>query len=230
VYNLSVYIGWDEREVAAYRKAEETLSRTSDLSACPLDIGKLRDQGVMNRPVIEKDGKMYDVISQAYQSTDFAVSRFVVPILCSTRWALFTDCDVIFLDDVTKMFEEIEPGKAVYVVKHSQMQRQTTKMDGQLQQFYARKNWSSVMLFDCEHPANRRLTLHDINSRPGRDLHKFYWLADDEIGELHRRWNWLVNVTRKPLDIGIAHFTLGGPWFDNWIPKEHDDIWLNACP
>jgi hypothetical protein len=101
-------------------------------------------------------------------------------------------------------------------------------MVNQQQTIYPRKNWSSVMLFNCNHPANRRLTLHDINNRPGRDLHAFYWLHDEEIGTLNPRWNWLVNEQERPLDVAIAHFTNGGPWIAGWIPAPFDDLWLEA--
>jgi lipopolysaccharide biosynthesis glycosyltransferase len=151
-----------------------------------------------------------------------------VPIICQDGFALFTDCDVVFLDDVNKMLSEIKPGKAVYVVKHNHDGSETLKMDGQKQTSYPRKNWSSVMLFDCSHPANRRLSLESVNRMPGRDLHAFYWLADDEIGVLHPRWNWLVNVNLKPESTGIAHFTLGGPWIPNWENQAYDSIWHNA--
>jgi lipopolysaccharide biosynthesis glycosyltransferase len=225
---VRVYIGYDPREYDAYRKADATLIEQSGIVHEPLVASRLAAHGIYSRPYDARGGKIYDIPSQAHAATEFAVTRFLTPILCQTGMALFTDCDVIFLDDVRRMLDEIEPGKAVYVVKHKVVGSQATKMDGQPQQFYRRKNWSSVMLFDCDHPANRRLTLHDVNNRPGRDLHGFYWLHDDEIGELPARWNWLVNVQPKPDRVGIAHFTLGGPWFPDWIPSQNDDLWLEA--
>jgi hypothetical protein len=86
-----------------------------------------------------------------------------------------------------------------------------------------------VMLWNCDHPANQRLSLQDVNERPGRDLHRFYWLNDDEIGSLPREWNWLVNVTEKPKNPCIAHFTLGGPFTPGWLKADHDLIWLQAA-
>lgn len=169
--------------------------------------------------------RWYDLPSNAPFSTEFATSRFLTPILAQSGWALFADCDVVFLRNVRDMLREIEPGKAVYVVKHWN-HGGGTKMDGKEQTVYRRKNWSSVMLFDCDHPANRRLTIEDVNRRPGRDLHAFYWLNDDEIGELDPAWNWLVNVEKQPAHTGIAHFTLGGPWFSDWKPAPNDEIWL----
>jgi hypothetical protein len=85
-----------------------------------------------------------------------------------------------------------------------------------------------VMLWNCDHPANQRLTLQDVNERPGRDLHRFYWLNDSEIGALPPEWNWLVGVQPKPAAPQIAHFTLGGPFTPGWKGAEHDEIWAEA--
>jgi hypothetical protein len=131
---------------------------------------------------------------------------------------------------VAKLFDYGCENKAVQVVKHVYEPSALWKMDGQANRPYARKNWSSVMLFNCDHPANRRLSLHDINSRPGRDLHAFYWLHDDEIGLIPREWNWLVGEQDMPLEPKLAHFTLGGPFVPGWMPRAHDDIWLKECP
>jgi lipopolysaccharide biosynthesis glycosyltransferase len=169
---------------------------------------------------------MYDIISQAPQATEFAVSRFLVPILEQKGIAIFLDCDVLVLEDVYKLLDEFDKDRAVQVVKHNHLGREQTKMDGQLQTRYNRKNWSSVMLWNCDHPANRRLTLDAINHWPGRLLHAFAWLADEEVGELDPGWNWLVGVQPQPAKIHIAHYTLGGPWLQNWSVRDHDDLWL----
>lgn len=224
---MRVFIGYDKREDAAYDKAQRTLYATSGIRAERLDIDKLAAQGLLRRPVDRRGDTIYDIPSGAFASTDFAASRFLVPLLCSTGWALFTDCDVLFFRNVHKMLDHADPSKAVMVVKHDQ-DGGGTKMDDQPQQSYNRKNWSSVMLFNCDHPANRRLTVQDVNERPGRDLHAFYWLSDDEIGDLPREWNWLVNVQEKPEQVSIAHFTLGGPWLPNWTAQENDELWLTA--
>jgi hypothetical protein len=115
------------------------------------------------------------------------------------------------------------------VVKHGKIEGGSTKMDGQAQVSYSRKNWSSVVLFNCDHPANQRLTLHDVNARPGRDLHRFYWLHDSEIGALPPEYNWLVNVNPKPEQPKIAHFTLGGLFTEGWKGAQYDHIWLEAA-
>jgi hypothetical protein len=225
---LRVFMGHDRREEAAYKVAAETLRRQSGIEAEPLVEHSLRIKGLLWRPV-DRRGWMHDFVSDASQSTEFAVSRFLVPILCTGGWALFTDCDVVFLRDVHRLLEVADPTKAVMVVKHQYEPRESFKMDTQPQVAYWRKNWSSVMLFNCDHPANRRLTLHDVNTRPGRDLHAFYWLHDSEIGELSHEWNWLVGEQPKPPNPAIAHFTLGGPWLPGWKGARHDEIWQEAA-
>ena len=81
------------------------------------------------------------------------------------------------------------------------------------------------MLFNCDHPANRRLSLWDVNNRHRDELHAFYWLHDTEVGVLAPAWNWLVDVEPRPADLGIAHMTLGGPWLPGWEGGSFDDEW-----
>lgn len=228
---MRVFIGFDQREAVAYKVAEKSLRKraSTPVEVIPLETQRLAAFGLLRRPT-DRRGVIYDIPSNAPCSTDFAISRFLVPHLAQTGWALFVDSDVVFLADVAEILEQADPDKAVMVVKHQQAGG-GTKMDGQAQLSYPRKNWSSVMLFNCDHPANRRLSLQDVNERPGRDLHAFYWLHDSEIGSLTADWNWLVNVTEKPLFPKIAHFTLGGPFTPGWDvgSQPHDNIWLEAC-
>lgn len=203
-------------------------------TAAPLDVTLLKAEpltarGLLWRPVDTRGDAIYDIVSNAPCATEFSNSRFLVPILCTAGWALFVDCDVVFLADVDEIFRLADPTKAVMVVKHDHRPAAETKMGGAAQTLYPRKNWSSVMLINCDHPANRRLTLSDVNARPGRDLHAFYWLADSEIGELPARWNWLVNEQPMPFDPAIAHFTNGGPFTAGWPGAPFDDLWSSAA-
>jgi len=222
------YIGYDDRERDACTVAVKSLLRVSPQADITLlDIDQLAAQGLLRRPV-DKRGPMYDFMSNANASTDFAISRFLVPIICQQGWAMFTDCDVVFLADPHELLRQVNPSKAVYVVKHRYIPKEGIKMDGQIQTIYSKKNWSSVMLFNCDHPANRRLSLVDVNERRGLDLHQFYWLHESEIGELPAEWNWLVGVQPKPDAPKLAHFTLGGPWLPTWKQSEHDELWWEA--
>lgn len=249
---LKVYIGWDSREVEAYQVAEASIRRhvSRPVQITPLMLPQLELAGLMRRPMrrltkgkgmIVKDGKierrvitsahglqLWDEISDAPMATEFANSRFLTPLLAQTGWALFIDCDVVLLEDIAELFKLADPDKAVMCVQHGRLEEEGTKMDGQIQTVYNRKNWSSVMLFNCDHPKNRGLTLQMINTRPGRDLHRFCWLEDADIGTLPAEWNWLVNVQPRPPAPKLAHFTLGGPWLPDWRRQAHDDIWLGA--
>lgn len=233
-----VYIGWDPREGPAFRSAWHSL-----LNRCvfpptihALVLKRLELRGLLRRPTRRIHGQLWDDISEAPMSTEFAISRFLTPILAQRGLALYIDCDVVFLADVQQLFNfaKDDPSKAVWVVKHGRFTLPAmpnypeTKMDGQQQTLYARKNWSSVMLFNCDHPKNLGLNLELINNRPGRDLHRFCWLDDHEIGTLPPEWNWLVGVQPKPYNVKLAHFTLGGPWLPNWKAQPYDDIWLDA--
>ncbi len=184
---------------------------------------------MLTRPIEHKDGKMWCPISEAPMSTEFAISRFCVPFLQHSGWALFADCDVLCWEDIGNLFTLANDRYAVMVVKQKieSGKLKVEKMDGQAQTYYNRKNWSSVILWNCGHPANKwSFTLEMLNTWPGRDLHAFRWLHNEEIGELPQHWNWLVNVTPgEPQRRGIWHYTLGGPWFKNWIPAKHDQEW-----
>lgn len=221
---MRIWIGFDFREKEAYAVAAKTATAFG-CDVIPIYEQRLRDAGLLTRP-LDRRGLMYDLNSSANQSTDFAISRFFVPILQHSGWALFADCDVVFLRDPHELLRIANPKKAVMVVKHVDLPiGEPTKMDGQVQTAYSRKNWSSVMLVNADHPANRRLNLLSLNQLPGRDLHAFSWLHDSEIGELPAEWNWLVGIQSKPANPAIAHFTLGVPCLPNWEPKEHDSIW-----
>tara|TARA_R110002096_G_scaffold159194_1_gene324920 strand:- start:171 stop:503 length:333 start_codon:yes stop_codon:yes gene_type:complete len=100
-------------------------------------------------------------------------------------------------------------------------------MDGQLQLPYPRKNWSSFILWNCEHPKNKLLDLETVNNQAGQWLHRFSWLDDEDIGELSLEWNWLVGHYTAPADgePKVLHYTEGGPWFENMRDCEYDHIW-----
>ncbi len=222
---MRVYLGYDGREKEAYRVAEKSLLSVSPGAVVtPLDAERLASFGLLRRPT-DLRGGIYDFPSNAPASTAFHVSRFLVPHLAQSGWALFCDSDVVFLADVAELFALADPTKAVMVVKHYQGGG-GFKMDGQIQTAYRRKNESSVMLVNADHPANLRLSLQDVNERPGRDLHQFYWLNESEIGYLPAEWNWLVNVEPIPKAPKIAHFTEGGPWLSGWPGAEYDALWI----
>lgn len=215
---LDVYIGWDSREPIAYDVAKKTLL---DRASVPVDVHPIK-----LAELVEKGAYTREVDPLA--STEFTYSRFFTPWLAGYKgWALFCDCDFLFLDDVAKLTEYLDPSKAVLCVKHDYTPKATVKMDGKVQTNYPRKNWSSFMLFNCEHPSTRTLTPEVINSQTGAYLHRMQWAADEEIGGIPERWNWLEGWSEKP-EMGTPsaiHFTNGGPWFKDWQNVDYGDEW-----
>jgi len=225
---VQVMIGFDPREAAAFAVTRASLWRHLDpgVPVHGLVLDDLRARGLYRRPTRTKLGRMWDDISGAYCATQFAISRFLVPYLCGYRgWALFMDCDMLVRAPMAELFALRDDSKAVMCVQHDYAPAEGEKMDGQAQQLYACKNWSSLMLFNCGHPANAELTVDLVNSLPGRDLHRFCWLKDEQLGELPKAWNHLIGEYPPDPAAKIAHFTLGGPWFAGFEQAEFADEW-----
>jgi hypothetical protein len=225
---LEVWLGWDDREPEVCRVAAKSLRDVSGMDPHWLRYERLRDAGLLWR-MFDRRGGLHDFVSNAPCSTDFAISRFLVPILAQEGWALFCDGDVVFKRDPKQLMAYADPRFAVMVVKHRHLPTEHTKMDGREQVSYYRKNWSSVILWNCAHPANRRLTVRDVNDRTGLYLHQFSWLHDAEIGSLPAEWNVLINQMPIPEDPAILHFTLGCPGLPGWKGAPNDELWLEAA-
>jgi len=234
----TIFLGWDSRERDAWAVARYTLLHhlKRPVPVKTLSLGALYEQGLYSRPTKNTaNGRLIDVLSarpgyDGQMSTEHANARFFVPYLAGRKgWALFADGDVLFRDDVSEVFNFLDERKALYCVKHEHRPIGTKKMDGCVQTRYERKNWSSFMIFNCDHPANQypRFDLDLLNQRPGRDLHGFCWLHDDEIGSLDLRWNYLVghndaNQCSNPI---MVHFTSGVPDMPGYENCEYADEW-----
>jgi hypothetical protein len=235
-----VWIGYDPRFDDAWRVAYHSLRNNSRKSLRTCGMVKLEDArtaGIYTRPTEMREGVLWDVISAAPMSTEFACSRFLTPELArragqTTGFVMFVDCDILCRDNVGQLFKTFDPAFALYCVKHQhEPVNGQVKMDKQLQTTYARKNWSSVMAFNLDHPANAGLTVEHVNAVPGRDLHRFDWLDEHGgealIGELPARWNYLVGHTVLPDDTepAIVHFTDGIPSIPGYENVEFADEW-----
>ena len=216
---LRIFIGWDQREPIAYEVAKFSLERRASIpvDVRPIKLQELVDRGAYTRAV------------DPLATTEFTYSRFFTPYLAGYEgWAVFVDCDFLFLGDVADLKKYNDPAKAVYCVHHDYQPKETTKMDGKAQTSYPRKNWSSFMLFNCGHPSTRKLTPEIVNRETGAYLHRMQWAADSEIGEIPYTWNFLEGgyekfATGTP---NAVHFTRGGPWFENWQNVDYGDLWL----
>jgi len=225
--NPKIFIGYDSRFPLAYAVAVRSLILNGALESDirPLLLPQLCGAALYDRPTSFKDGQMIDDISEAPMSTEFAISRFLIPHLCGYEgWALFCDSDFMFRDDIKKLFALADDRYAVMCVQHDYQPPEETKMDGRTQTKYARKNWSSLMLINCGHPANRNLKPGFVNTQPGRDLHGFRWLPEICIGALPVEWNWLEGHTPDTVQPKAVHFTRGTPdmaGYEN-IPFAHE--------
>jgi len=216
---LSCFIGYDSKEDIAYRVCKYSLNKRSSLKT-----------NIISLKLDELVAKNYYYRSiDPLASTQFTYSRFLVPALMNFKgWALFCDCDFIFLSDVADLIKNVDESKAVYCVQHDYTPKEKHKMDGKKQTIYPRKNWSSFILFNCSHPSNKKLTIDLVNQETGAFLHQFKWLKDQEIGSLDERWNWLEGWTsnhnnNQPFAV---HFTRGGPWFSEWQDVEYAKEWI----
>lgn len=230
----SIWVGYDPREDDAFAVAHLSMRHLmkTPIPISGISLRNVRRGGLYKRPTelrVNEFGKqqLWDSQSAWWMSTEFAISRFLVPFLAPRGWALFTDCDVLARKDINLIFDMADASKAIQVVQHDH-KAQGIKMDGQVQSAYGRKNWSSVMLWNLAHPAHKRLTLDDINTRPGRELHAFYWLNDEEIGALPYGCNYLVNHNNAADDPDpiLVHFTDGIPSMGGHDEDEYAEEWF----
>jgi lipopolysaccharide biosynthesis glycosyltransferase len=211
---MNVFVGYDSREDIAYRVCKYSILKHNSLvNVIPIIQKELRSEGLYYREI------------DALSSTEFSLTRFLVPHLSNYMgWSLFCDCDFVWLEDIQNLFDLCDNKFAVMVVKHNYKPKSLLKMDGKVQTIYPRKNWSSMILWNCEHPSNKKLTIQTINTCDPSYLHQFKWLKDDEIGEVPIEWNWLVGWNTGSIPKSI-HYTEGGPWFDNCKDCEYNYIW-----
>jgi hypothetical protein len=232
---LNCFVGWDARETEAYEVCKYSLSRHSSdaLHIEPVKHRVLRHMGLFNRPwhIDPGSGQWFDSKDGKPFSTEFSHPRFCVPayareIGITGGWVVFVDCDFLFLGDVAGLFAKFDKTKAVMVVKHRHDPAETVKMDGQAQTRYRRKNWSSLIGFNLDHPSVIRLTPEIVNEKPGSWLHGFDWCHDDEIGELSPEWNWIAGIVPSWVEPKAVHYTLGGPWWPEYANVPYAKEWL----
>jgi len=221
-----IYTGFDSREVAAYQVCVHSMRAHASeaLTVEPILEPHVRALGLYERRHERRDGRLWDALSAAPMSTEFALTRFLVPQVCPADWALFCDCDFLWRNDVHELMALADPRYAVMVVQHDYAPVEGLKMDGQLQLAYPRKNWSSLVLWNCRHPAHEPLA-GLVNSWAGRRLHGFEWLSDSLIGKLPEPWNWLEGHSSPSLEAKAVHFTRGTPDMPGYQDVRYADEW-----
>lgn len=206
---LRVFIGFDENETVAFHVLAHSIMRHASVpvSVTPLILSQLP----MTRMRDER------------QSTDFAFSRFLVPWLCDYEGsAVFMDCDMLCRTDLAEL--PTRGDYAVRVVKHDYMPKPGNKFLGKPQTAYAKKNWSSMMIFN--NARCKALTPTLVNAASGLYLHQFQWCDEGDVGELTEDWNHLVGEFPHSPTAKLVHFTLGGPWFAAYRNCDYSKDWF----
>jgi hypothetical protein len=212
---LRVAIGYDSRESIAYHVLTQSIidQTTAPVAITPLTALSL--QGFDG----QRDG-----------TNGFIYSRFLVPELMRFEgWAIYLDSDMLLRADLSDLWSLRDESKAVMVVKHDYHTTHRRKLIGTPMECsngdYPRKNWSSMVLWNCGHPANRHLTREFVANNPGSVLHRFAWLPDDFIGEIDPEWNWLVGEYPLEAEAKLVHFTYGAPCFRHYSRCDYSGEW-----
>lgn len=212
-----VFVGYTSYQGIVYDVAKKSIERHSkDVICYPIIQNSLRDLGIYYRK------------NNQFETTEFSTTRFLTPWLAGYKgWVLFIDNDILALTDINELFEQADPKFAVMCAKHQYTPKEGVKLDNQIQTNYPRKNWSSVILWNLDHPKNQFITPELVNEISPLFLHRFMWLEDYEIGEFSHEWNWLVGWYNQPTDGNpkILHYTEGGPYFKDFKDCEYADLW-----
>ena len=212
---INIVVGFDQREAVAYHAFTQSVIEKSSLpvSFIPLAINTLYEYKETHND----------------RSNDFVYSRFLTPFLNDFRgWAIFADGDMICQADIKELWDLRDDTKAVLVVKHNYQTKSFKKYLGNINENYPKKNWSSLILWNCEHPKHKILTPEYIAKQTGKYLHRFSWLNDHDIGEIPKEWNWLAIEYPVNLEAKLIHYTLGTPCFKDFRETDMAAEWLET--
>ena len=215
---IPICIGYDPRESIAYHVLEQSI-----LNTCSLPVAIIPLHAPMLRGF---DG-------QQDGTNAFTYSRFLVPDLMDFQgWALYLDSDMLLRRDLAILWDQIDDSKAVMACQHEYETTHHVKLVGTpmeaRNESYPRKNWSSLVLWNCGHPMNRILTKEFVSEAGGKRLHRFEWLNDEDIGSIPLSWNHLVTEQPKDRGANLVHFTLGVPGFEHYRDCDYSDEWNAA--
>ena len=209
---IPVFVGYDPREAIAYHTCVNSIIRhaSQPVAIVPIALNLFQDYKETHT-----DG-----------SNHFIYTRFLVPHLMGFKgWAIFIDGDMIIRDDIVELWNLREVDKDVMVVKHDYQTCMPVKYLGAKNENYPRKNWSSVILWNCNSFPNRQLTPEFVQTSSGSFLHRFAWLDDNRIGDLPPEWNWLPDEYGPNLNAKLLHYTLGTPCFQEFADTPQGNEW-----
>lgn len=209
---IEIIVGFDQREAVAYHVFCQSVIERSSL---PVRFLPLAPNALSFYRDDHGDG-----------SNSFTYSRFLSPYLMNYQGhAIYLDGDMICNADIAELWRLRDPSKAVQVVKHNYLTKSPNKYLGNRNENYPRKNWSSVVIWNCQHAKNRSLRPDFVSKQKGAYLHRFQWLADDEIGELPLEWNWLATEYEPNASAKLVHYTIGTPCFTEYRDSSMAALW-----
>ena len=212
---INIVVGFDQREAIAYHTFTQSIIEKSSIPVffTPLAVNTLKDYKETHKD----------------RSNDFIYSRFLTPYLNNfTGWAIFADGDMVCQSDIKELWDLRDESKALLVVKHNYQTKKSIKYLGNINENYPRKNWSSLILWNCAHPKHKMLTPEFIANQSGKFLHRFSWLEDHDIGELPIEWNWLAVEYPVNTKAKIIHYTLGTPCFKDYRDTDMSENWFEV--
>ena len=209
---IDLVIGFDQKEAVAYHTFVQSIIEKASI---PVRFMPLSMKSLSNYSEEHTDG-----------SNDFIYTRFLVPYLMNFKgWAIYADGDMVCLDDIKNLWDLRDEKYAVQVVKHNYKTKIKRKYWGNKNEDYPRKNWSSLILWNCNHSSHKVLTPKFIKSQTGAYLHRFSWINDSEIGEIEMEWNWLAMEYEEKKDIKLIHYTIGTPCFKEYENTSLSQYW-----
>ena len=213
---IRIFIGYDEGEKIAFHVLTESIRKQSSepISITPIDLNTIRNHFIRDK--------------QSNQSTEFAFSRFMVPYLSNYEgWSIFMDCDMLLRTDINELWKLRDEDYAVMCVKHDYEPKQDVKFRGAKNEKFPKKNWSSLMLMN--NAKCKLLTPEYVRTASGLELHQFKWLESErDIGAIPKTWNWLVGEYEYNPLANNVHFTLGGPYFYDYVNCDYSKEWFNV--
>ena len=213
---IRIFIGYDEGEKIAFHVLAESIRKQSSepISITPIDLNTIRNHFIRDK--------------QSNQSTEFAFSRFMVPYLSNYKgWSIFMDCDMLLRTDINELWKLRDDDYAVMCVKHNYEPKQDVKFRGAKNEKFPKKNWSSLMLMN--NAKCKLLTPEYVRTASGLELHQFKWLESErDIGAIPKTWNWLVGEYEYNPLANNVHFTLGGPYFYDYVNCDYSKEWFNV--
>ena len=197
---IPIFIGYDPREAVAYHVCCQSILERASV---PVTFIPLALNTIKGYEETHTDG-----------SNAFIYSRFLVPWMMGWQGsAIYLDGDMIVRCDIAELWALRDSYMAVQVVKHDYKTKFAQKYLGARNEDYEKKNWSSVMLFQCYNMEHRKLTPEFVSKADGAFLHRFKWLSPNRVGALPPEFNHLTMEYPPNPKAKIYHYTVGTPCF-----------------